>query len=188
HNFDGRRGRSSPIARPDVCVGVRPLAGASFTKQEESVMPIHKRLLSWLVALSMVALAAASATAQTNTGTVSGTVGDAQGQRVPGATVTLTNEGTGVARTATSDPGGGFKYLAVPPGSYRVRVELSGFQTLERTHNVLSASGAIDLGTLKLAVGTMNEVVTVEVQGTQVETASSDRAALLTSTQLAQIH
>jgi hypothetical protein len=150
-------------------------------------MSIRKRLLSSALALALVVLARGPAAAQTNTGTLSGTIVDTQGQRVPGATVTLSNEGTGVSRAVTSDAGGAFKFLALPPGSYRVRVELTGFQTLERTHNVLSASAAVDLGELKLAVGTMTEVVTVEVKGTQVETANSDRASLLTSTQLAQI-
>src|SRR5262249_2320775 len=98
-----------------------------------------------------------------------------------------TNEATLVARILTTDSGGGFKFLATPPGSYKVRVELSGFQTLERTHNVLTTGGALDLGSLRRAVRTMNEVVTVEVKGAQVETANSDRAGLLTSTQLAQI-
>jgi hypothetical protein len=141
--------------------------------------------LGWIILF--VVLLARSAAAQANTGTVSGTVVDGQGQPVPGATLTLTNEATTVARVANSDSAGGFKFLAVPPGSYKVRVGLTGFQTLERTHNVLNASGAIDLGPLKLAVGTMNEVVTVEVKGTQVDVANSDHASLLTSTQLAQI-
>jgi hypothetical protein len=149
------------------------------------MLTVRRVPLGWIV-LVVVLLAAGSAWAQV-TGTVSGTVADSQGQPVPGATVTLTDEASLVSRTLTSEPGGAFKFLAVPPGTYKVRVELTGFQTLERTHNVVNASSTVDLGALKLAVGTMSEVVTVEVKGTQVEVANSDHASLLTSTQLAQI-
>jgi hypothetical protein len=122
-----------------------------------------------------------------NTGTVSGTVVDGQGQPVPGATLTLTNEATTVARVANSDGAGGFKFLAVPPAGYKVRVELTGFQTWSAPTTSSTRAAPSTSGPLKLAVGTMNEVVTVEVKGTQVEVANSDHASLLTSTQLAQI-
>jgi hypothetical protein len=138
------------------------------------------------ICVSVLLLASGPAAAQ-NTGAISGTVVDESGQVVPGATVTIVNERTGATRTLTSDSGGDFAFQAVPPGSYTVRVELSGFRTLERKANILTASGALALGNVKLLVGSLTEVLTVEVQGTKVETTNSDHAGLLTSTQIEQI-
>ena len=109
----------------------------------------RRLLLGFLTAV----LCAAPAAAQ-NTGTISGTVIDNTAQVVPGATVTLTNEATRDARTAVTDDRGSFAFRALEPATYTVRVELTGFRTLERRNNVLNASGLLDLGTLKLDVGT----------------------------------
>jgi hypothetical protein len=68
-----------------------------------------------------------------------------------------------------------------------VKVELTGFRTLERRSNVLNANSQRDLGRLALDVGTISEVVTVVSEGTQVETKTSDYSGLLTASQIAQI-
>ncbi len=135
----------------------------------------------------LAALVAASPVAAQDTGTVSGTVVDTSGQVVPGATVTLTHERTTTARTATTGTRGEFAFRAVPPGTYTVKIELLGFRTLETRSNVLNANGQLDLGQLKLDVGTVTEVVSVVSEGTVVETRNSDYSGLLTSTQISQI-
>jgi hypothetical protein len=135
---------------------------------------------------ALVLIAAAPALAQ-NTGTISGVIVDQTQQVVPGATVTLTNERTGDNRTFVSDDRGEFSFRAVPPGTYALKVELSGFRTLERRRNVLNASGHLDLGRLALELGNLTEVVTVEASGALVETKTSDYSGLLTSTQISQI-
>jgi Carboxypeptidase regulatory-like domain len=140
-----------------------------------------------LGAVLLAALGAASPVAAQDTGTVSGTVVDTSGEIVPGATVTLTHERTTTARTTTSGTRGEFAFRAVPPGSYTVKIELLGFRTLETRSNVLNANGQLDLGQLKLDVGTVTEVVSVVSEGTVVETRNSDYSGLLTSTQISQI-
>jgi hypothetical protein len=135
----------------------------------------------------LLLLGAGRVAAQGSTGTVSGNVVDEARQVVPGATVTLVDERSGASRAFTTDVRGAFSFAAVPPGIYTVRVELTGFQTLERRNNVLNASGQLALGDLKLAVGAMTELITVEAKGTQVEATNSDHTGLLTSTQIAQI-
>ena len=139
-----------------------------------------------VLAAAAAALLAVPAAAQ-DTGTVSGTVIDSTGQVVPGATVTLTNERTADARTLTSSERGEFAFRAVPPGSYTVKVELSGFRSVERRGNVLNATSQLDLGRLTLDVGALSEVVTVQAAGTHVETKNSDYSGLLTATQISQI-
>ncbi len=137
-------------------------------------------------AASAVAMAPRPAVAQ-NTGTISGTVIDNTSQVVPGATVTLTNESTASARTTVSGERGEFAFRAVDAGSYTVRVELAGFRTTERRNNVLNASGQLDLGSFKLDVGTVTEVVSVAAEGSTIETKNSDYSGLLTAKQIAQI-
>ena len=75
-----------------------------------------------LLLCCVVCVALARAAAAQDTGVVSGTVVDSTGQIVPGATVTLTNEGTASVRTATSDERGEFAFRALTPGSYTVKV------------------------------------------------------------------
>jgi protocatechuate 3,4-dioxygenase beta subunit len=74
-------------------------------------------------------LLVSSAFAQFDTATVLGTVRDADGNVVAGAKVTLTNTGTGIAVTAISDENGGYQFLNVKIGPYRVSAEMNGFST-----------------------------------------------------------
>ncbi len=66
--------------------------------------------------------------AQAVTGTILGTVRDGSGAAVPGATVTLSNAGTGFVRTVVSDSAGEYSAPQLPTGTYIVAAELSGFK------------------------------------------------------------
>ena len=132
-------------------------------------------------------LFAAAGAAQNVTGTISGTVIDQQKQVVPGATVTVTNEGTGEARVAVTDGRGDFQAANLQPATYRVRVEMQGFRTIERKSNVLTAAERLSLGTLSLEVGAVGETVVVEAAGTHVNTGESQHSGLITSTQIENI-
>lgn len=70
--------------------------------------------------------------AQLITGTVTGTVVDQGDAAIPGATVTVVNEGTGQTRSVTTNAVGLFRMPAIQPGMYTVRVEMKGFGTSER--------------------------------------------------------
>jgi len=72
--------------------------------------------------------AAWSVQAQSITGTILGTVKDSSGAVVPGASITLTNEETGVATSAVSDERGDFVVPNLGPGTYTVKAEVSGFK------------------------------------------------------------
>jgi hypothetical protein len=139
-----------------------------------------------IVGVVFLLLAARPVLAQ-DTGSVAARITDEAGAVVPGAAVTLTNERTGSIRSTTSTARGEVQFVAVPPGTYTIRVELQGFRTLERVGNVLNASGQLALGDLTLALGSLTEVVTVQASGTEVETDNSDYSGLLTSKQIEQI-
>ncbi|MDP2053575.1 MAG: carboxypeptidase-like regulatory domain-containing protein, partial [Acidobacteriota bacterium] len=70
-----------------------------------------------------------AAWAQTGTAALTGDVLDAQKQVLPGATVTVTNIGTGAAQVTVTDERGGFRFGSVQPGTYTLKVELGGFKT-----------------------------------------------------------
>jgi hypothetical protein len=122
--------------------------------------------------------------AQTVTGTITGTVVDQSGQVIAGAKVTLTNDRTGDARDTTSNESGNFLFPAVLPGTYSVKIEQNGFRTLQRQSFVLSANDRLSLGDLALTVGQIGETVTITAEGSLVQTASSEHSAQITSKQL----
>src|SRR6476660_5342865 len=67
--------------------------------------------------------------AQTGAGSLTGIVSDQSGAKVPGATVTATNQATNVAYTAVSNEAGNYSITSVPVGTYVMKAELSGFKT-----------------------------------------------------------
>ena len=83
-----------------------------------------------LLALILTCLPAAS-NAQTLSGTITGTVADAQGAVLPGVTVTLTGR-TG-SQTTVSNDSGEFRFVGLNPGPYSLRAELTGFRTSRGT-------------------------------------------------------
>lgn len=91
------------------------------------------RRSGWWVAAVLLAMGALSsaAHAQLTRGVVSGTVQDSTGAVVPGATVTVTNQQTGLVRTAVTSETGLYRVPALEPGMYRVLVELDGFRAIE---------------------------------------------------------
>src|SRR5450631_1548169 len=68
---------------------------------------------------------------QTPLGTVSGLAIDASGGAVTAASVTLTNNDTGVRRTAATNGGGAYAFPDLPPGTYRLGADAKGFRPLE---------------------------------------------------------
>ncbi len=78
--------------------------------------------------VAVLVLIATSISAQSGTSSVNGTVVDAQGQVVAGATIKLTSTGQGNTRTTTTDGSGSFGFTSVPPGTYSIEVEASGFK------------------------------------------------------------
>ena len=144
-------------------------------------------LRGFLLALVAALLLSASASAQTVTGMLSGTVVDAQGSVIPGATVTVVNEATSEARVAVSDAQGSFLVTNLQPGQYTLRIALQSFRTLERKNIVLSAGERLAVANLTLEIGNVGETVTVESRGTYVNTAETQHSGVITAKQIEQI-
>lgn len=122
------------------------------------------------VALLLLVLAAATAGAQSFSGTVSGVVTDEQGGALPGATVTLTGK-TG-ARTTVTDAKGEYRFTAVDPGSYEIMAELTGFRPMKRT-DVPVSIGKTAEGLFTMKVGGLSETVDVLGESPLVDVTSS---------------
>src|SRR4051794_20663388 len=90
-----------------------------------------KRLV--LFAITSLMLAGTSAAQGIQTGTIRGMVKDQQERAVPGATITATSAALLGPRSTVTDGQGRYSIPSLPPGSYRVSFELSGFATVTRT-------------------------------------------------------
>ena len=122
--------------------------------------------------------------AQSSSGTITGRILDPSGESVPGANVTLSKNDTREVRTFTTTDTGDFVFTALQPGPYSLKVEASGFKVLEKIGVELAASERLSAGSLTLAIGSVSEVVKVSGEATPVQTASSERSALVDSRQV----
>lgn len=138
-------------------------------------------------ALTLLMFAAIGSGRSQTSGTILGNVMDPGGSVIPGAKVTLVNEGTVDVRSASSDTSGGFVFPSLQPGAYTVRVESAGFQKFEKKGNILSSSERLSLGNLTMTIGSVTDTISVTAEGARVQTASSEGSSLLTTRQLETI-
>ena len=136
----------------------------------------------WTIVALLLATTNAWAQGST-TGTIRGTVQDSSGGVLPGATVTLTNTGTKAMQTAASDARGQYLLSGIFPGTYDMKVELSGFKSYEQKAIALSPNDnrGIDV---KLEVGQQSETVTVTSQVELIQTQTGAREGLITAKQI----
>src|SRR5688572_3980929 len=100
--------------------------------------------------------------AQATSGEITGRVLDDGGLGVPGATITATNDATGLVRTTVTGAEGDYTIPQLPPGSYTVTAELTGFKKASAPDITITVGMRRTLP-FSLAVGALTE--TVEVQG-----------------------
>jgi hypothetical protein len=112
---------------------------------------------------------ATTAFAQFDRGTISGTVKDAQGGIVPGATVTVTSLQTQQSNTTVTDGSGFYTFPNLAAGRYELLVELSGFKKVNRSNIQLDAAGAVKLD-FTLETGALTEEVTVTAETSALQT------------------
>jgi hypothetical protein len=132
-----------------------------------------KGLSICLFATFLFAVTAAAQT-QITTGTIQGTVLDANGAAVPGANIELKNGDTNFARTTTSDEDGRFVAPQLPSGRYTLTVTKTGFATLVVEKADLTVGQALNLP-LSMKVSSVSETVTITATPTvdTVKTESS---------------
>jgi len=140
-----------------------------------------------LLTVLLATLVAVNVSAQTVTGSLSGTVVDGSTNVVPGADVTIVNEGTGEERHGLTSEVGDFIFPALVPGKYTVRVKLQGFKAVTVAGNVVLANGRTAVGRLKLELGELNEQITVTATGETLKTTTTAHQAVLDLTQVTNL-
>ena len=122
-------------------------------------MRSQKLFAAALLALFMT-LAAANVFAQSDRGSITGTVTDPSGAVVPNAKVTATSLDTGEARETTTSGEGSYTLPELKAGRYKITVEAQGFKTatVDEYKVAVQVTHSLDL---KLEVGAVNDVVTV---------------------------
>ena len=122
----------------------------------------------------------ASAQSQATTGNIEGRVLDPSEAAVPGATVTATNQQTGLEKTATTNDQGDFIVIFLPPGPYTVRATASGFSQTDIKDVIVTVGGKTPLD-LKLSIGGASGTVTVTSEAPVVETTLSSVSTTVNS-------
>src|SRR5262245_51292950 len=129
-----------------------------------------RRCVSIVVCLCAFAL---SAIAQTDRGTLTGTVSDTSGAVVPGVTVEAKNVGTGNVYQAGSSETGNFTLPQLPVGTYELTATLPGFKKFVRPSLTVGLAQIVRVD-VKLEVGAAGEQVTVEAAAPLLKTESGE--------------
>jgi hypothetical protein len=108
-----------------IC-GQRTSIGCSLDRAREG-LPVENHSVFLLILGVSLAISSLSLHAQTATGSILGSVQDASGAAVPGASGTMTNKSTASARAVTTNSEGLYSAPALPAGDYEVRVEMQSF-------------------------------------------------------------
>ncbi len=126
-----------------------------------------------LMSLLTVGLTAGGVQAQALYGSVTGAIADGSGAAVPGATVSLKNEGTGLELTAVTDATGNYSIRNIPGGSYTLKASLQGFKEFVQTGLPVTAGGIVRING-RLEVGALTESVTVVSETAILKTDKAD--------------
>ncbi|PYQ97270.1 MAG: hypothetical protein DMF96_15230, partial [Acidobacteria bacterium] len=149
---------------------------------------VMRNVLSFVLCIFVSALlmTASPLDAQVTTATLVGQLHDSSAAVIPGATVVATHEGTGVAREAVTDANGEFVLSALPSGPYTVKIELTGFKTLQNQGMQLGAGQTVRQ-TFTLELGALEETVTVAGQSPLIEASASLQADRLGSQEVREL-
>ena len=125
------------------------------------------------------------ASAQTETGRVTGTVADATGGMLPGTTVNLKSVGSGAMRSTVTDASGQYVFANLVPGAYELTTELSGFRPASvKVQVTVGGATSVDL---KLELAGAAETVNVTVESRAVNTSNAEIATTINEAQIREL-
>jgi len=129
-------------------------------------------LRALVVGVLVLVLTSVTSWAQLSTAQLSGRVTDETGAVLPGVTLTATQTDTGLTRSLTTDENGMYVLPNLPTGPYRLEAALQGFRTFAQTGIVLQVAAAPVINVV-LAIGSLEETVSVEVAAPLVDLQSA---------------
>src|SRR5579872_6781609 len=113
-----------------------------------------------LSAGAVVFLCAAALFAQTETGSIAGTITDGAQAAIPNAQIVARNQNTGLTYAGATKESGGYVISALPPGTYALTVSAGGFSPETRTGVVVNVQARVEIN-FAMRVGTVKETVEV---------------------------
>ena len=122
---------------------------------------LSRLALAVTFALPLAVISAPATLYAQSSASITGTVLDPRGVALPGATVSVKNDATGMTQKATSDGQGRYNFPGLAAGRYTVQVDAAGFTTTKKTGVQVSAGQATELP-VSLALGNVSEEITVE--------------------------
>lgn len=149
------------------------------------MMPSNAKAL-FLTGVVSVLLLSVTGRAQVVTATVYGTVQDASGALLPGAEVTLTNEGTGAVRNTLTGDTGEFAFDFVSVGTYTLRIQMPGFKTFVQSGIQLSAGQTVRQS-YTLQIGEVSEQITIEGRAPLISTASTEQRETIEAIKVSEL-
>lgn len=152
----------------------------AFWRQQMTQYLRPMRLVLGVVCAAMVAIAVASAGAQTITGSIGGTVTDPSGAAIPGAAVTATNVATGVQAVTRSDRSGLYNFQFLPIGTYSVTGVAQGFGKTSAGPLALEIDQIARVN-LQLRVGEASTTVEVTTSGAVLQTQNATLGTTVTA-------
>ncbi len=147
-------------------------------------MKLSIRSFFLLAAASL--MLAVCATAQNTTGTISGRITDQSSAVVPGVAVTVSNDGTGLSRTATTNDDGEYVIPFLPIGSYTVRAKKDGFKS-QAAPNLRLEILQVRKVDFTLEVGDVSQTVEITSNAPLVETETSNAGQVIKNEQVARL-
>ena len=113
-------------------------------------------------------------------GVISGNIADPSGAAVPGVTVTVTNQLTGVVNTVVSDGKGFFSFPALPVGIYTLSARVPAFKDFSEENIHIDANSSVRVD-VALEIGSVSETEHVNADALQVETVSTQLGDVIDS-------
>lgn len=120
------------------------------------------------------------------TGTISGTVSDASGAVIPGVTVTVLNQDTGIKQTKVTDGKGFYSFPTLDVGTYTVSVSQAGFDTYVEAGIRIDANSDVRAD-VSLKVGAVTQMTEVTANPVQIETQSSQLGEVIESQKMTDV-
>lgn len=145
-----------------------------------------KKMLLVLFVIWSLALPLKRAYSQIVYGNIIGTVTDASGAAIPGAKVTITNVGTAVSTTTTTNESGNYTQIHLAAGTYAVKVEAQGFAVFQQANVTVNPDSSVQVNA-QMQLQSQTQQVNVTAAPPNLQTQKTDVHTLYTAQTLSDL-